>query len=75
MQQLTLNEAAAQLPELVKAALRGEAVVIAGENNEAVQLIPLMPAKPARKAGSAKGMVVYMADDFDAPLEDFKDYM
>ena len=25
--------------------------------------------------GGAKGMVLYMADDFDAPLEDFKDYM
>lgn len=25
--------------------------------------------------GAAKGLVVYMADDFNAPLEDFKDYM
>jgi hypothetical protein len=25
--------------------------------------------------GAAKGLVVYIADDFDAPLEDFKDYM
>ncbi|CAN5501139.1 hypothetical protein BH10PLA1_BH10PLA1_23290 [soil metagenome] len=29
---------------------------------------------PTRKAGSAKGKI-WMADDFDAPLEDFKDYM
>ena len=28
-----------------------------------------------RKAGSMKGLVSYMADDFNAPLEDFKDYM
>ncbi|MEM6844649.1 MAG: DUF2281 domain-containing protein [Bacteroidota bacterium] len=28
-----------------------------------------------RKAGTMKGMLKYMADDFDAPLEDFKDYM
>jgi hypothetical protein len=28
-----------------------------------------------RKFGSMKGLVVYMADDFDAPLEDFKEYM
>lgn len=25
--------------------------------------------------GSMKGLVLYMADDFDAPLEDFEDYM
>ncbi len=27
-----------------------------------------------RRAGSAKGQI-WIADDFDAPLEDFKDYM
>ena len=25
--------------------------------------------------GGGKGLIVYMSDDFDAPLEDFKDYM
>jgi hypothetical protein len=30
--------------------------------------------KPLRR-GSMKGLVVYMADDFDAPLKDFEDYM
>ncbi|KAA9346737.1 DUF2281 domain-containing protein [Larkinella humicola] len=32
------------------------------------------PAKE-RKFGTMKGLVTYMADDFDAPLDDFKDYM
>ena len=27
------------------------------------------------KFGSAKNDILYMAPDFDAPLEDFKDYM
>ena len=31
-------------------------------------------SRKKRKAGSAKGMFV-MADDFDAPLEDFAEYM
>ncbi|MEG4045362.1 DUF2281 domain-containing protein [Microcoleus sp. Pol17_C1] len=31
-------------------------------------------AKPNRQAGSAKGMV-WMSDDFDEPLEEFKEYM
>ncbi len=28
-----------------------------------------------RPIGTLKGLVVQMADDFDAPMEDFKDYM
>ena len=28
-----------------------------------------------RPIGSMKGMLLYMADDFNAPLEDFADYM
>ena len=30
--------------------------------------------KPLQR-GSMKGLVVYMADDFDAPLDDFEEYM
>jgi hypothetical protein len=31
---------------------------------------------PARsKPGTGKGLVSYMAPDFDAPLEEFEDYM
>jgi len=32
---------------------------------------------PVRKPafGSAKGILTFMSDDFDAPLDDFKDYM
>lgn len=28
-----------------------------------------------RQIGCMKGLVVYMADDFDAPLDDFKEYI
>lgn len=30
--------------------------------------------KLKREFGSLKGVITYIADDFDAPLEDFKDY-
>jgi hypothetical protein len=37
------------------------------------------PSNPQPKTrgivGSMKGFVTYMSDDFDEPLEDFKDYM
>ena len=31
--------------------------------------------KSQRKIGALKGMLVYMADDFDEPLDCFKEYM
>jgi hypothetical protein len=31
--------------------------------------------RAARKAGTMKGLITYMAEDFNAPIEDFKDYM
>lgn len=33
------------------------------------------PKKSIRKIGGLKGSLKYMADDFDAPLDDFKEYM
>jgi Protein of unknown function (DUF2281) len=31
--------------------------------------------KLPRRAGWAKGIITYIADDFDAPLDDLKEYM
>jgi len=47
---------------------------------EQKQRVPAQMSKPApsgkqRKAGSAKHDILYMAPDFDATPEDFKDYM
>ena len=33
------------------------------------------PKKKKRQAGTFQGFLVYMADDFNAPLDDFKEYM
>ena len=35
------------------------------------------PAKPKQRPGPGlcKGMITYVAPDFDAPLEDMKEYM
>lgn len=70
-----LTEASAELVQLVEAALKGEEVVIFKDNQPVAKLTLLEPTqrRPA-KAGSAKGLV-WMSDDFDEPLEDFKEYM
>jgi hypothetical protein len=39
-------------------------------------LLKYKPQKPVKPlAGCMKGIIVYMDNDFNAPLDDFKDYM
>jgi antitoxin (DNA-binding transcriptional repressor) of toxin-antitoxin stability system len=74
MAQVTLLQPNKQLSELIAAANRGEEVVIRDGDQAPVKLVPVSAPRGPRKAGSAKGKII-MADDFDAPLEDFKEYM
>ncbi|WP_396270558.1 type II toxin-antitoxin system Phd/YefM family antitoxin [Ideonella sp.] len=74
MTQVNIAQAKAQLSELVQRALAGEEVIIARGNKPLLRLIPLDQAGPARQPGTAKGLAWYMADDFDAALDDFSAY-
>ena len=75
MGQFNIHEAKAQLSKLIQKAMLGEEVIIAKDNKPVAKIVPLHPFKGRRKLGSAKGKIIYVAPDFDAPLEDFKDYM
>jgi antitoxin (DNA-binding transcriptional repressor) of toxin-antitoxin stability system len=73
MIQVTMNEAKEHLDDLLAAAERGETVLI--ENGTQVtQLVSIK--RPTRRAvfGSARGLIK-TADDFNEPLEDFREYM
>lgn len=74
MQQITLVEASQHLPDLIDAALSGEEIIITKDDRPVVKLTPVSSAKRRPIFGSAKGLVT-ISDDFDEPLEDFKDYM
>ena len=52
--------------------LSGADVIIAKDNKPVVKLVPVSGGR--RQPGSAKG-TIWMSEDFDAPLEDFEDYM
>ena len=67
-----IAEAKAHFSELVQAAMLGKDVVIAKGNKPVLRLVPLTPPRVARRPGSARGSV-WMAPDFDATPEDFKD--
>jgi len=73
--QVNVHQAKTQLSKLIERALAGEEVIIARNNKPTVRLEVLPGARRKRRLGALKGLVKYMADDFDAPLDDFKDYM
>ena len=74
MQQVTVDEAVIHLSDLIEAAVRGEDVFITKDEQHSVQLVPHVSEKRKRRFGSAKGLIV-MAEDFDAELPDFREYM
>lgn len=75
MHQVNIHEAKTHLSRLIREALDGEEVVIAKGNRPLVRLDVLPEARGARRLGAAPGLIVRMDEDFDAPLEDFDDYL
>ncbi len=76
MTTITLAEAQAQLSDLIGRLGPGETVVITRDDRPVAQLtITARPERKAPRLGTLKGTVLYMAPDFDAPLDDFKEYM
>jgi prevent-host-death family protein len=67
-----LADASTRLTELVEEATRNGEVVLTLSGEVVARIIPV-PQR--RRFGSVHGLIVSMAEDFDAPLEDFRDYM
>jgi len=78
MNQVSLKEAENTLSALIQKVIKGEEVLITQNQEPIAKLISVYVEKSTSKkrikAGSAKGLIK-IADDFDEPLEDFKDYM
>ncbi|MDJ0818675.1 MAG: type II toxin-antitoxin system Phd/YefM family antitoxin [Desulfobacterales bacterium] len=73
--QVNIHEAKTQLSKLIQAAISGKQVIIAKGNKPVVRLEVLPEAQGIRVIGNAKGLILAMDDDFDEPLEDFREYM
>ena len=74
MQQVTLDDAVARLPQLIREAQSmGEDILITENAQPVARLTPMSPPVTRPQFGSARGLI-QIADDFDAPLEDFREY-
>ena len=75
MAMVTLEEAQRRLPELIATTIPGEEILILQDDRVVARMVTEYPDRSPRHPGSAKDLILYMAPDFDAPLDDFKEYM
>ena len=75
MYQITIEEAATRLPELIHQIEAGEEIQIMRDAVQVARLVPPQPERPRARRGSMKGRLLYMAPDFDATPEEFEEYI
>jgi antitoxin (DNA-binding transcriptional repressor) of toxin-antitoxin stability system len=76
MHKVDVEQARECLQDLIEEAMEGGEVLITRDRQPLVRLVPTAAPRERKERpfGSAKGLI-HIADDFDAPLEDFRDYM
>jgi len=71
---VNMHDAKSSLSKLVTRAAAGEDILIARDGKPAALLTRIPARKRSSPIGVFKGKL-HIADDFDAPLEEFKGYM
>ena len=74
---ISVEEAQAKLKEIIHQLSPGEDLVITENQQPVAKLVGgrPKPSVPRSGPGLCRGAIVYMAPDFDAPLDDLKEYM
>lgn len=75
MTTLKLDDAQARLREILAGLQPGEEVVLTDNGQPLAKLVKTTRTSWPCKAGSAKDTFHWMADDFNAPLDEFKEYV
>ena len=74
MHQVDISQATNSPEILFQTVLDGNEVVITQNNEPILKIVRVNQPKKRRQSGSAKGLI-WMSDDFDAPLEELREYM
>jgi len=77
MPTIAIQDAQIQLADIIHRLMPGEEVVITENDRPVARIVPVGEGANAapRQPGTLRGTVLYMAPDFDAPLDDFQEYM
>ncbi len=73
MQNIDISQVKQQLPKILAQDIE-ETIIITRRGLPIAKIVGISQKKKQREFGSAKGLIK-MADDFDTPLEGFKEYM
>ena len=73
---ISIEDAQTNLAELIRNMMPGDEVIITSNAQPVARLLPASEpqVKTPRQPGTLRGTVLYMAPDFNAPLDEFKDY-
>jgi prevent-host-death family protein len=75
MTTVTIEEAKAHLDELIQHLQPGEVILITDRGRPLAEVQKAQRTSWPCQAGSYRKAGFWMAPDFDAPLDDFKEYM
>ncbi len=75
MIKVTVSEAQERFPALLEQLAPGETLLIVVNNQTIARITREKVLASTCKAGSAKATEHWVADDFDAPLDDLAEYM
>lgn len=75
MTTVTIEDAKAHLAEIIGGLRPGEEIVLTDGGEPQAKLVRTERTSWPCKAGSYRKAEFWMAPDFDAPLDEFKDYM
>lgn len=75
MSTVTLADAQAHLGELIQNLGPGEELLIAQQGQPLARLVRSERSSWPCRAGTAADQILWIAPDFDAPLEEFQEYM
>jgi antitoxin (DNA-binding transcriptional repressor) of toxin-antitoxin stability system len=75
MSTVTLQQAQAKLGELILGLNPGEELLIADHGQPMARLVRAERSSWPCRAGSAADKILWIAPDFDEPLDEFEEYM
>lgn len=77
MRQIDIEQAQQHLSDLIAEVMNGQDILITRDHRPLVRLIDVhsqTSGHATRRPGTARGLIK-IAEDFGAPLEDFREYM
>jgi antitoxin (DNA-binding transcriptional repressor) of toxin-antitoxin stability system len=71
---LSVEEAQSRLKQLIDRLAPGDEIILTENQQPVARLISERPVRPPRPApGLGKGSILFMAPDFDEPMEEFRE--